>query len=80
MLLRKGYDRVSVMRPHPGDKVRTTQSCTIKHEACTLTSDLGCVSAFGNGQDYFVSENVEKMNQLLAMTCAQRRGSWENLR
>lgn len=22
VLLRKGYDRVSVMRPHPGDKVR----------------------------------------------------------
>lgn len=25
VLLRKGYDRVSVMRPHPGDKVRNTQ-------------------------------------------------------
>lgn len=25
VLLRKGYDRVSVMRPHPGDKVRITQ-------------------------------------------------------
>uniref|UniRef100_A0A8D0CWN0 Anthrax toxin receptor 1 n=1 Tax=Sander lucioperca TaxID=283035 RepID=A0A8D0CWN0_SANLU len=25
VLLRKGYDRVSVMRPHPGDKVRRTQ-------------------------------------------------------
>uniref|UniRef100_A0A669EXC0 ANTXR cell adhesion molecule 1 n=1 Tax=Oreochromis niloticus TaxID=8128 RepID=A0A669EXC0_ORENI len=24
VLLRKGYDRVSVMRPHPGDKVRAT--------------------------------------------------------
>lgn len=25
VLLRKGYDRVSVMRPHPGDKVRINQ-------------------------------------------------------
>uniref|UniRef100_A0A7N8Y9U8 Anthrax toxin receptor 1 n=1 Tax=Mastacembelus armatus TaxID=205130 RepID=A0A7N8Y9U8_9TELE len=25
VLIRKGYDRVSVMRPHPGDKVSTTQ-------------------------------------------------------
>lgn len=25
VFLRKGYDRVSVMRPHPGDKVRITQ-------------------------------------------------------
>lgn len=25
VLLRKGYDRVSVMRPHPGDKVRISQ-------------------------------------------------------
>lgn len=26
VLLKKGYDRVSIMRPQPGDKVRTSQS------------------------------------------------------
>uniref|UniRef100_A0A665W402 Anthrax toxin receptor 1 n=1 Tax=Echeneis naucrates TaxID=173247 RepID=A0A665W402_ECHNA len=30
VLLRKGYDRVSVMRPHPGDKVRATQNHYVK--------------------------------------------------
>uniref|UniRef100_A0A8C4NU73 Anthrax toxin receptor 1 n=1 Tax=Dicentrarchus labrax TaxID=13489 RepID=A0A8C4NU73_DICLA len=29
VLLRKGYDRVSVMRPHPGDKVRITLNATV---------------------------------------------------
>uniref|UniRef100_A0A8C4HU92 Anthrax toxin receptor 1 n=1 Tax=Dicentrarchus labrax TaxID=13489 RepID=A0A8C4HU92_DICLA len=31
VLLRKGYDRVSVMRPHPGDKVRITLNATGWH-------------------------------------------------
>lgn len=30
VFLRRGYDRVSVMRPHPGDKVRGTDRSKIK--------------------------------------------------
>uniref|UniRef100_A0A8D3A1R6 Anthrax toxin receptor 1 n=1 Tax=Scophthalmus maximus TaxID=52904 RepID=A0A8D3A1R6_SCOMX len=32
VLLRRGYDRVSVMRPHPGDKVGKTQACIMPPE------------------------------------------------
>ena len=68
VLLRKGYDRVSVMRPHPGDKVRTTQKLhrqTINQPVFhRLTSGRGCALAFSKGGDSFVSEHIEKIDQL----------------
>lgn len=75
VLLRKGYDRVSVMRPHPGDKVRATP--TLHWHAlsvhcksfCISRADvrLGCALAFGKWKlaiETIVCENVEKMDQL----------------
>ncbi len=41
VLLRKGYDRVSVMRPHPGDKVRIN-----KRLHRNILNDLVCALAF----------------------------------
>uniref|UniRef100_A0A8C7YDW5 ANTXR cell adhesion molecule 1a n=1 Tax=Oryzias sinensis TaxID=183150 RepID=A0A8C7YDW5_9TELE len=40
VLLKKGYDRVSIMRPHPGDKVRTQRLChqVIEHKGCVKIS------------------------------------------
>lgn len=37
VLLRRGYDRVSVMRPHPGDKVRATQQLNKSAFKCTCS-------------------------------------------
>uniref|UniRef100_I3K0R5 Anthrax toxin receptor 1 n=1 Tax=Oreochromis niloticus TaxID=8128 RepID=I3K0R5_ORENI len=55
VLLRKGYDRVSVMRPHPGDKVRATPTLhwhalsAHRKSFCISQTDvrLGCALAFG---------------------------------
>uniref|UniRef100_A0A8C9XWG2 Anthrax toxin receptor 1 n=1 Tax=Sander lucioperca TaxID=283035 RepID=A0A8C9XWG2_SANLU len=51
VLLRKGYDRVSVMRPHPGDKVRRTQKKLHRdrdchHMAFTDRSPISEIPAF----------------------------------
>ncbi|KAK1883594.1 Anthrax toxin receptor 1 [Dissostichus eleginoides] len=40
VFLRKGYDRVSVMRPHPGDKVRDTPEITEERKTCYDSSSL----------------------------------------
>uniref|UniRef100_A0AAX7W7K3 ANTXR cell adhesion molecule 1a n=1 Tax=Astatotilapia calliptera TaxID=8154 RepID=A0AAX7W7K3_ASTCA len=42
VLLRKGYDRVSVMRPHPGDKVRATP--TLHWHALSVHCKSFCIS------------------------------------
>uniref|UniRef100_A0A669BC13 Anthrax toxin receptor 1 n=1 Tax=Oreochromis niloticus TaxID=8128 RepID=A0A669BC13_ORENI len=42
VLLRKGYDRVSVMRPHPGDKVRATP--TLHWHALSAHRKSFCIS------------------------------------
>uniref|UniRef100_A0A8C7YEU5 Anthrax toxin receptor 1 n=1 Tax=Oryzias sinensis TaxID=183150 RepID=A0A8C7YEU5_9TELE len=51
VLLKKGYDRVSIMRPHPGDKVRTQRLCHQKRGAflygvCMLSP---CMRGFSPG-------------------------------
>lgn len=38
-LLRKGYDRVSVMRPHPGDKVRMTHKLDTDNQHVSLVDN-----------------------------------------
>lgn len=50
VFLRKGYDRVSVMRPHPGDKVRHEdkqhRERHIQHMLPTVTALYGLTQGY----------------------------------
>lgn len=52
---RKGYDRVSVMRPRPGDKVRLLKSFSA---ICTQSVFLV------EGANMFVFKSVENINHI----------------